>query len=220
MQRVAGFTGRELMFSVLPPTLPSIVRLPGRRESGTSFCRSAGRNAKMSDQPRSSAAPVEAYFDARRSPSAGLRDEAEAKQREHEHRTESRAEPEVRIQFPPADSPSLTGVGLPRSKTRAFPAGVRAMAGGAVARDGRSPVTWRRAAIMSLLGQIPVPQRRRSGRRLVATSGRRAKQMLAQLVNRSRVTSVAHARPAGDASAPAACLRSDRVAGGRRGSPG
>jgi len=62
--------------------------------------------------------------------------------------------------------------------------------------------------------------RRRSGRRLVATSGRRAKQMLAQLVNRSRVTSVAHARPAGDASGPAACLRSDRVAGGRRGSPG
>ena len=131
-----------------------------------------------------------------------------------------RAVLEVRIHLPPADSPSLTGVGLPRSKTRAFPAGVRAMAGGAVARDGHSPATWRRTATMSLLGQIPVPQRRRSGRRLVATSGRRAKQMLAQLVNRSRVTSVAHARPAGDASGPAACLRSDRVAGGRRGSPG
>jgi hypothetical protein len=104
MQPVAGFTGRELMLSVLPPTLPSIVRLPGRRESGTLSRRSAGRNAKMSDQPRSSAAPVEAYFDARRSPSAGLRDEAEAKQRDHENRTESRAEPEVRIQFPPARS--------------------------------------------------------------------------------------------------------------------
>ena len=84
MQPVAGFTGRELMLSVLPPPLPSIVRLPGRRESGTLSRRSAGRNAKMTDQPRSSAAPVEAYFDALRSPSAGLRDEAEAKQRDHD----------------------------------------------------------------------------------------------------------------------------------------
>src|SRR6516162_1037960 len=48
---------------MLPPTLPSIVRLPGRRESGTLSHGNAGRNAKMSDQPRKSAAPVEAYFD-------------------------------------------------------------------------------------------------------------------------------------------------------------
>jgi hypothetical protein len=94
MQPMAGFTGRELMLSVLPPTLPWIVRLPGRRESGTLSRRSAGRNAKLSDQPPSSAAPVEAYFDALGSPSAGLRDEAEAKQRDHENRTETRAEPE------------------------------------------------------------------------------------------------------------------------------
>jgi hypothetical protein len=32
---------------------------------------------------------------------SGLRDKAEGKQRDHENRTESRAEPEVRIQFPP-----------------------------------------------------------------------------------------------------------------------
>jgi hypothetical protein len=102
MQPAAGFTERELMLSVLPPTLPSIVRLPGRRESGTLSRRSAGRNAKMSDQPRPSAAPVEAYFDRTPQPFGGLRDEAEAKQRDHENRTESRAEPEVRIQFPPA----------------------------------------------------------------------------------------------------------------------
>src|SRR6516162_11717283 len=48
---------------MLPPTLPSIVRLPGRRESGTLSRGDAGRNANMSDQPRPSAAPVEAYFD-------------------------------------------------------------------------------------------------------------------------------------------------------------
>src|SRR6516165_12621681 len=48
---------------MLPPTLPSIVRLPGRRESGTLSHGNAGRNAKMSNQPRPSAAPVEAYFD-------------------------------------------------------------------------------------------------------------------------------------------------------------
>src|SRR5215472_14119435 len=47
---------------MLPPTLPSIVRLPGRRESGTLSRGNAGRNAKMSDQPRPSAAPAEAYF--------------------------------------------------------------------------------------------------------------------------------------------------------------
>ena len=41
--------------------------------------------------------------------------------------------------------------------------GCAAMAGGAVARDGHSPATWRRTAIMSLLGQIPVPQRRALG---------------------------------------------------------
>jgi len=36
---------------------------------------------------------------------------------------------EVRIHLPPADSPSLTGSGTPRSRTPAFPAGVRAMGG-------------------------------------------------------------------------------------------
>jgi hypothetical protein len=64
----------------------------------------------------------------------------------------------VRIQFPPADSPSLTGSSAPRSRTSPFRAGVRAMGGGAVGRDGDRPATWRQSATMSLLGQIPVPQ--------------------------------------------------------------
>ena len=70
----------------------------------------------------------------------------------------ARAVPVVRIRFPPADSPSLTGNSVPRSRTPAFRAGVRAMGGGAVGRDGDRPVAWRLLATMSLLGQIPVPQ--------------------------------------------------------------
>ena len=68
-------------------------------------------------------------------PFGGLRDEAEAKQRDHENRTESRAEPEVRIQFPPADSPSLSRSHFRASRTRAFPAGVRGSLDDGVSRD-------------------------------------------------------------------------------------
>ena len=72
----------------------------------------------------------------------------------------SRAELEVRIHSPPADSPCLAGYFPPTSKSRAFAAGVRGGAGSAVGRDGRGAVIWRRPAAISLSGQIPVPQRR------------------------------------------------------------
>src|SRR5438270_11919158 len=52
------------------------------------------------------------------------------------------------------------GISPPTSKSRAFPAGVRGGAGGAVGRDGRGAVLWRRRAAISLSGQIPVPQGR------------------------------------------------------------
>src|SRR5262249_56996919 len=65
---------------------------------------------------------------------------------------------EVRIQSPPADSPSLTGSRAPRSRTPAFRADVRAMGGGAFSRDVDRPATWHLLETMSLLGQIPVPQ--------------------------------------------------------------
>ena len=42
---------------------------------------------------------------------------------------------QVRIHFPPADSPGLAGFRAARSKSRAFPAGVSGGTGSAVARD-------------------------------------------------------------------------------------
>src|SRR6516165_10935454 len=53
---------------------------------------------------------------------------------------------------------SLTGSNASRSRGAAFRAGVRAMGGGAVGRDGDRPAIWRLPATMSLQGQIPVPQ--------------------------------------------------------------
>src|SRR5262249_45377053 len=64
----------------------------------------------------------------------------------------------VRIHFPPADSPSLTGSNAPRSRSPAFRAGVRDLGDGAVGRDQDRAAIWRLAAPVSLLGQIPVPQ--------------------------------------------------------------
>src|SRR5262249_23562529 len=48
-------------------------------------------------------------------------------------------EPRVRIHSAPADSPSLTGSSAPRSKSAAFRAGLRAMAGGCIERDQDRP---------------------------------------------------------------------------------
>jgi hypothetical protein len=49
------------------------------------------------------------------------------------------------------------------SSSRAFPAGVRGGGGGAVDRDGRGAVTWRRQVGISLSGHIPVPLCSRCG---------------------------------------------------------
>src|ERR1700722_20263254 len=49
----------------------------------------------------------------------------------------SRAEPEVRIHLPPADSPSLSRSHFRASRTPAFRAGVRGWLGGWVARDAQ-----------------------------------------------------------------------------------
>src|ERR1700740_1544445 len=57
---------------------------------------------------------------------------------------------EVRIHLPPAESPCLAGFRPPTSRSRAFPAGVRGGGGGAVDRDGRGAVTWRRLVGISL----------------------------------------------------------------------
>jgi hypothetical protein len=46
-----------------------------------------------------------------------------------------RAEPDVRIHFPPADSPSLFRSHFRASRTRAFPAGVRGSLDDGVSRD-------------------------------------------------------------------------------------
>ena len=54
-----------------------------------------------------------------------------------------------------------TRISLPRSRSAAFRASVRAMAGSAFGRDGHRPATWHHWRLMSLLGQIPVPRCRR-----------------------------------------------------------
>ena len=50
------------------------------------------------------------------------------------------------------------GISPSQVEKPAFPAGVRGGAGGAVDRDGRGAVTWRRLSGISLSGHIPVPQ--------------------------------------------------------------
>ena len=70
---------------------------------------------------------------------------------------------EVRIHLPPAESLCLAGFRPPTPRSRAFSAGVQGGAGGAVGRDRRYSMTWRRLAGISLPGHIPVPQCRRCG---------------------------------------------------------
>jgi hypothetical protein len=102
-------------------------------------------------------------------------------------------EPKVRIHFPPADSPSLTGSSALRSRTPAVRAGVRAMGGGAVRRDGDRPATWRLPA--QCLCRAKFQYRNASD---VVQGGRSSCRLamlrLAQPVKRSRASSVAHPR--------------------------
>ena len=89
--------------------------------SGTDFVEKADRESRLGrlDNPNggTDCSPCSATRRCR----SGLRDEAEGKQRDHENRTESRAEPEVRIQFPPAESRVRTS--LASSSQRASPRG-------------------------------------------------------------------------------------------------
>ena len=73
------------------------------------------------------------------------------------------AGPMVRIRFPPAESPRLTGFCPPTARSRLFRAGVwvRQVQRGQQRRVSRG--AWRRPAGMSLSGQIPVPRPRCGG---------------------------------------------------------
>jgi len=82
-----------------------------------------------------------------------------------QNRNRSRQEPKVRIQLPPADSPSLAGFLLTVSKSRQLPRRARARPGGTAGRDAPGSSTLRQLPVMSLSGSIPVPQRRRGGSR-------------------------------------------------------
>jgi hypothetical protein len=108
-------------------------------------------------------------------------------------RNRSSQEPEVRIHLLPADSPSLTGSSALRSRTPAVRAGVRAMGGGAVRRDGDRPATWRLPA--QCLCRAKFQYRNASD---VVQGGRSSCRLamlrLAQPVKRSRASSVAHPR--------------------------
>src|SRR5271169_6494934 len=142
-------------------------------------------------------------------------------------RSFSVAGPIVRIPLPPANSPCLAGFRPPTSRSRAFPAGVRGGGDGAVDRDGRGAVTWRRLVGISLSGHIPVPLCSRCGSQQCqywpASEVRLPRGVTisvsfsAQQLRQSRARSAARASQAADVNAPAACLRSDRAAGVRRG---
>jgi hypothetical protein len=70
----------------------------------------------------------------------------------------SRAEPEVRIHLPPADSPSRARIRYQESRTPAFRAGVRGWLGDRVGRDAQGVSISRQPAAISLSGHIPVPR--------------------------------------------------------------
>src|SRR6516165_2930205 len=135
---------------------------------------------------------------------------------------------EVRIHSPPADSPSLAGFFLPVSKSRQLPQRMRARPGRMVGRDTQGSPTSRQLPVMSLSSPIPVPQHRSAGLPAVVALVRQARsghpgtwrcdQALSSVrLRESRARPAARASRVADENAPAACLRSDRAADGRRG---
>jgi hypothetical protein len=117
---------------------------------------------------------------------------------------------------------------FPCRKSPGFPPVCGLSAGSVVGRDAQGSATSRRAAVLSLSGDIPVPQCYRCGSRLWQhwsharvglvlglTIGVEA--LSSDRLKRSRARSVAGPRQAADASAPAACLRSTHAADTRRG---
>src|SRR5215472_2282227 len=95
-----------------------------------------------------------------------------------------------------------------------------------VGRDAQSPAASGRVALVSLSGHIPVPQccgygsryRRRwpQAKPVASGSSDLGGALSFDRLKQSRAGSVDLARRAADASAPAACLRSSRVAGARQ----
>ena len=73
---------------------------------------------------------------------------------------------EFRIQFPPADSPSLSGFRVRSRAKPGFSAIMRPFREAVVSRDAQSPAASGRAALVSLSNHISVPQccRRRFAR--------------------------------------------------------
>jgi len=135
----------------------------------------------------------------------------------------TRAGPMVRIRFPPADSPSLAGFLLPVSKSRQLPRGARVRPGSTASRDAQGSSTSRQLPVISLSGTNPVPQCRLGALEPGCTaaprgSDKRCHQALSSVrLRQSRARPSARASQVADANAQAACLRSDRAAGVRRG---
>ena len=135
----------------------------------------------------------------------------------------SSAERKVRIHLPPADSPSLAGFLLPVSKSRQLPRGARVRPGSTASRDAQGSSTSGQLPVISLSGTNPVPQCRLGALEPGCTaaprgSDKRCHQALSSVrLRQSRARPSARASQVADANAPAACLRSDRAAGVRRG---
>jgi len=138
------------------------------------------------------------------------------------------AGPMVRILFPPANSPSLARFLLPVSKSRHLPRPARARPRATAGRDAQGSSTSPQLPVTSLSGPFPVPQcrlgrfadRGRSGALSELGSPRdwRCDQALSSVrLRQCQARSAARASQVADVNVPAACLRSDRAAGGRRG---
>jgi len=140
--------------------------------------------------------------------------------------TKGSAELKFRIQSSPADSPSLSGFRVRSRKSPGFQPLCGPFRAAVVGRDAQSPAASGRAALVSLSGHIPVPQccgcasryrRRWPQAKSVASGGSDLGGALSSdRLKQSRAGSVDLARRAADASAPAACLPSSRVAGARQ----
>ena len=140
------------------------------------------------------------------------------------------AEPEVRIHLSPANSPSLARFYLSCIEKPA----VTAVCAGPPRRHGRRDTQGssisRQLPVTSLSGAFPVPQRRLkrvrrpwsqwcANRARVAARLRDVTGSSSVRLRQCQARSAARASQVADMNVPAACLRSDRAADGRRGWP-
>src|SRR5215472_7735396 len=131
----------------------------------------------------------------------------------------------VRIRLPPADSPSLSGFRVRSRKSPGFQPLCGPFRAAVVDRDAQSPAASGRTALVSLSGHIPVPQCCGCGSRYRPLAASKVGclggsdlggALSSDRLKQSRAGSVDLARRAADVIAPAACLRSSRVAGARQ----